>query len=150
MATEAALTYYVTYGKGDGSECLEWSAELTEDAEEAYLEAKRLHRSFADYPVLDEVLSAAYGEIVEYETSLMEELEYEESSFDRGLSLSVEFAEDPETEELTEEEAKLIIREFFDKKDCSGLVKFIDRCEDYCSDSLLSIAMEVVSENEEE
>ncbi len=66
--TDVKLTYYATFGPGDGSDHLEWWVELDGEAEEAYLQAKRLRLPFSDFPVLEEVLEKAEIEIADEET----------------------------------------------------------------------------------
>ena len=67
MATVADLQYAAIFGSGDASDWIDWEVTLSEEAEEAYLEATTLRLPFENYPVLDDVLSAAYAEIEESE-----------------------------------------------------------------------------------
>ena len=65
--TSADLTYYATFGPGDGSEWLDWSTDIEGEEEEAYIKAKKLRFPFDDFPVLEAVLERATLEIAEEE-----------------------------------------------------------------------------------
>ena len=65
--TDVELTYYATFGPGDGSERIEWWVELDGEEEEAYLKAKTLRLPFDHFPVLNDVLKRAESEIAEEE-----------------------------------------------------------------------------------
>lgn len=67
------VQYGVWFGKGDSSDWIDWEIDLSEEEEEAYLEAKRLRYPFSDFPILDEALEFAKEEIAESEIdSLMD------------------------------------------------------------------------------
>ena len=62
MDEAAELQYYVNFGKGDGSEMLEWGVELTDEEAEEYARAMKLRISPNELG-LDSALSRAYAEI---------------------------------------------------------------------------------------
>ena len=82
----ADLVYTVTFGRGDGSEEMDWSIELTPEEEEIYSacieEGEDLDEALAD------ALGRAYDEILEQEKENMEEMGEEWSD---GYSLDVHF-----------------------------------------------------------
>lgn len=63
------LQYYVSFGKGDSSDYIDWEIELTEEEEIAYKKAFRDEIPFDEVPELQEVLARAYAEIEEMEIS---------------------------------------------------------------------------------
>lgn len=67
MATEVTLEYAVSFGKGDGSDWIEYEITLTGEAEAAYLEEMKKEdeddRCFSDHPALVAALAEAYDDI---------------------------------------------------------------------------------------
>ena len=65
--TDVQLTYYATFGPGDGSDHLEWWTVLDGEEEDAYLKAKRFRLPFDDFPILNEFLEKTKLDIAEEE-----------------------------------------------------------------------------------
>lgn len=71
------LIYYVTFGKGDSSECMDWMVDLTDEEEAIYKNAIENGLSLECVEGLEDALSRAYEEIEEEEIYLGIENEYE-------------------------------------------------------------------------
>ncbi len=67
MATVVDMEYYVIFGRNDGSDRIPWCMTLEEEAEKAYLRAKKFRKPLDKVPELEEVLKNAYSDIEEEE-----------------------------------------------------------------------------------
>lgn len=92
--------YYVTCGKGDGSDSMDWYIDTTPEEDELILAAYREGKDPNECDELAGILKKAYDEIEKENLEIMEEeedeyyLECKEegcSPFDLGLTISVFF-----------------------------------------------------------
>lgn len=211
MSRWITFNYYVSFGKGDGSETMTWEAMLTEEEEQAYLKAKIMRESLDSVPELQAVYNRVKEEVEEEEASNLafyggdeevremlglvqvdeEEIErlvrsrdpytwkyfelsemsdeelaawsvkslgqlpdvcefvedFEpENPFDSYVDLCLDFKDNPEEDELTEDEARELLEILFEDS-YEAVNAFVDRWEDgYWSGELSDLAEEVAKE----
>ena len=63
MATDVSLTYSVVFGKGDGSDVMEYEYSVSGELEKKYLRAKMLRLDPNEVESLEDILSEAYDDI---------------------------------------------------------------------------------------
>lgn len=67
MSITVDIHYGVTFGKGDSSDWIDWEIDLDDEAEEAYLRAKKLRLDLNEIDILKDALDEVYDEIEEQE-----------------------------------------------------------------------------------
>ena len=84
------IQYYVTFGKGDSSEWLEYEIKLTDTEEAIYNQAIVNGIPLCDVPELEPALQRAYKEIEKIESANALDFDI---PFDEGWTITVKFVD---------------------------------------------------------